>query len=63
MKFDVTRHSPGGIEVVTVEAETGDDAAMKAYKPGCLIKGIVPAADQGEPAKRRGRPSLQGEDA
>ena len=34
MKFDVTRYGPGGIETLTVEAEGGDDAAVKAFKPG-----------------------------
>ena len=63
MKYDVTRFGPGGSEVITVEAESGDDAAMKAFKPGTIIRGILPSEDQSEPAKKRGRPSLQGEDA
>jgi hypothetical protein len=61
MKYDVTRFGPGGIEVVTVDAEGGDEAAAKAHVPGTLIRGIVPSEDQGEPAKRRGRPPLQGD--
>ena len=62
MKFDVTRYGPGGIETLTVEAEGGDDAATKAFKPGTIIRGITPSAEQDEP-KKRGRPAAQGEDA
>lgn len=62
MKYDVTRYGPGGFEVVTVEAESGDDAALKAFKPGTSIRGITPSEDQGEPAKKRGRPALQADE-
>jgi len=58
MKYDVTRYSPGGFETVTVEAESGDEAAMLAYKPGCSVRGVTPSADQGEEPKRRGRPPV-----
>lgn len=61
MKYDVTRHGPGGHEVLTVEADSGDEAAMKAFKPGTIIRGIVPSEVRDEP-KKRGRPA-QGEDA
>lgn len=60
MKYDVTRFGPGGIEVIMVEADGGDEAATKAYKPGTLIRGIAPAAEQDEP-KRRGRPPADAE--
>jgi len=56
MKYDVTRFGPGGIETITVEAESGDDAAVKAFKPGTIIRGIVPSDDQSE-APKRGRPA------
>lgn len=62
MKYDVTRFGPGGIETITVEAESGDDAAIQAFKPGTLIRGITPSEVQDEP-KKRGRPAAQGEDA
>jgi hypothetical protein len=61
MKFDVTRYGPGGSEVVTVEADSGDAAAEKASKPGMLIRGVFPSAEQDEP-KKRGRPAAQGEE-
>lgn len=60
MKYEVTLHGPGGFDTVIVEAEGGDDAAAKAYKPGCFIKGILPAADQGEPVKRGRPPKVEG---
>lgn len=50
MKYDVTRFGPGGIEIVTVEAESGDDAAQKASKNGTIIRGVEPAAVE-EPKK------------
>lgn len=59
MRYDVTVCGPGGNEIVTVEAESGDDAALKAYKPGTLIRGIVPSA--GDEPKKRGRPGVQGD--
>lgn len=52
MKYDVTRYGPGGIETITVEAESGDDAAMQAYKPGTLIRAILPSDVQDEPKRR-----------
>ena len=68
MKYDVTRYGPGGIEVITVDAESGDDAAIQAFKPGTIIRGIVPSevveeavAEEAKP--KRGRPAAQGEDA
>lgn len=51
MKYDVTVCGPGGHDIVTVEAESGDEAAKKAYKPGTVIRGIEPAAAVEKPAK------------
>lgn len=56
MKYDVLRRGPGGHEIVTVEAESGDEAAQRAWKPGTVIGGVTPSADQTEPPKR-GRPA------
>lgn len=59
MKYDVTLHGSVGFEVVTVEAEGGDDAAAKAWKRGTIVKGVEPSADQ-TPAPKRGRPAAEG---
>jgi hypothetical protein len=62
MKYQITRYGPGGIETLIVEADGGDDAAMKGFKPGTLIRGIEPAPADAEADKpKRGRPALQGE--
>jgi len=45
MKHDVTRRGPDGTEVVTVTAETGDKAAMMAFKAGTIVVGVVPHDD------------------
>jgi hypothetical protein len=42
IKYKVERHGPGGIDVVHVTAESGDEAALKAYKAGCVIRGVTP---------------------
>ena len=42
MKYKVERHGPDGIEIVKVDAASGDEAAQKAYKTGCVIRGIMP---------------------
>lgn len=41
-KYKVERHGPDGIEVINVTAASGDEAAQKAYKTGCVIRGIMP---------------------
>lgn len=41
-KYKVERHGPEGIEVIYVTAASGDEAAQKAYKTGCVIRGIMP---------------------
>lgn len=59
MKYDVTLYGPGGYEVVTVEAEGGDEASTLAFRAGWVVKGIHPNTDPDEPtpeAPRRGRP-------
>lgn len=44
MKFDVTLRGPRGeSEVVTVEAEGGDDAVAKAFKPYMIITSVQPS--------------------
>lgn len=58
MKYDVTLYGPKGLEVVTVEAEGGDDAATRAHRAGCVIRAIVPSETVDEdPAPKRGRPA------
>ena len=56
MKYKVERHGPDGIEVIKVNAESGDEAAQKAYKTGCVIRGIMPnesdADEDSLPAER-----------
>jgi len=59
MKYDITLHGPTGHETVTVEADSGDEAAMKGWRPGCIVRGVTPSEDQsGDEPKRRGRPPL-----
>lgn len=41
-KYKVERHGPEGVEVVRVTASSGDEAALKAYKTGCIIRGVMP---------------------
>ena len=41
-KYKVERHGPDGIEVIHVTAAGGDEAAQKAYKTGCIIRGVMP---------------------
>lgn len=62
MKFEVHRYGPGGLEVLTVDAEGGDGAAEAAFKPGTIIRYIGPAEVVDEAPKKRGR-AAQGEDA
>lgn len=40
--YCVTLHSDKGTEVVEVRADSGDDAAAKAHKPGSTVRGVVP---------------------
>ena len=42
MKYDVTVAGPGGFDIVTVEAASGDEAAARAHKLGTLIRGVTP---------------------
>lgn len=42
MKYDVTVAGPGGHTIVTVEADSGDDAATRAHKRGTVIRGVTP---------------------
>ena len=59
MKYDITLYGPTGIETVTVEADSGDDAASKGWRPGCLVRGVYPSEDQtADEPKRRGRPPM-----
>lgn len=48
MKYKVQRDGPGGSEVIKVTAESGDEAALKAFKVGCVIRGITPDDDADE---------------
>lgn len=60
MKYDVTLYGPTGIDVVTVEADSGDEAATRGWRPGCIVRGVTPSEDQTtEEPKRRGRPPVQ----
>lgn len=44
MRYEVTlRGRRGESEVVTVEAESGDDAAAKAFKPYTIVVSVQPA--------------------
>ena len=44
MRYEVTlRNARGGSEVVSVEAESGDDAAAKSFKPHHIIVSVQPA--------------------
>jgi hypothetical protein len=43
MKYEVHVAGPGGIDVVTVEADSGDEAASKAIRPGTFVRGVHPA--------------------
>lgn len=42
-RYAVTLHGPDGAEVVEVTADSGDEAAAKASKPGHTVRGVVPA--------------------
>ena len=55
-KYKVERHGPDGVDVIHVTAASGDEAAQKAYKTGCVIRGIMPdnsAADEDSLAVER----------
>lgn len=41
--YAVTLRHDDGTETVEVRADSGDDAAAKASKPGCQVVGVVPA--------------------
>jgi len=44
MRYEVTLRGPRGVsEVVHVEAEGGDDAAAKAFKPHMIVTSVQPA--------------------
>ena len=46
MRYEVTlRGQRGESETVHVEAESGDAAAAKAFKPYCIVVSVQPAAD------------------
>lgn len=42
--YCVTLHSEDGVEVVEVRADSGDDAAARAHKPGSTVRGVTPKA-------------------
>jgi len=45
MRYEVTlRGQRGESETVHVEAESGDDAAAKAFKPYCIVVSVQPVA-------------------
>lgn len=57
MRYAVTLRGGMGTEERVVEAATGDEAAAKAYKPGCFVIGVHPAPADESPqlkAERRG---------
>lgn len=44
MRYEVTlRGQRGEREVVSVEADSGDDAAAKAFKPYTIVTSVQPA--------------------
>jgi hypothetical protein len=44
MRYEVTlRNARGATETVCVEAEGGDDAAAKAFKPHHIVTSVQPA--------------------
>ena len=50
-RYAVTRRGGMGIEEVIVDdCNSGDEAAAKAYKPGCMIIGVHPAQLDESPA-------------
>ena len=57
-RYAVTRLGGMGVEEIIIEdADSGDDAAVRAYKPGCKIIGVHPAQldePAGIKAARRG---------
>lgn len=42
MKYSVDVATMGGMKTVVVEADSGDNAALAAYVPGCKISNIQP---------------------
>lgn len=50
LRYKVERHGPGGVDIVKVTAGSGDEAAEKAWKPGTVIRGIVPDEEPEEDA-------------
>ena len=51
MKYEVTlRGQRGECEVVTVEADGGDDAAAKAFKPYMIVTSVQPAPKKAKAA-------------
>lgn len=61
MKYEVHRYGPGGMDIITVEADSGDEAAQKGYKVGTIVRGVHPITET--PAEPKKRARLQGEDA
>lgn len=59
-KYDVIRRGPDGQEIVTVSAESGDEAASKAYKVGTIIVGVTPASGPEQVIERPRPLTLQG---
>ena len=46
MRYEVTLRGPrGASETVTVEADSGDDAAAMAFKPYTIVSSVQPAAE------------------
>jgi hypothetical protein len=51
LRYEVTlRGQRGASEVVTVEAESGDDAAAKAFKPYRIVVSVQPAPKKAKAA-------------
>lgn len=51
MRYEVTLRGPRGVsEVVTVEADGGDEAAAKAFKPYHIINQVRPAPKKAKAA-------------
>ena len=43
MRYEVTLATKAGHTIVTVDADSGDEAASKAHKPGTAVIGVHPA--------------------
>jgi hypothetical protein len=60
VRYDVTRAGPGGIDVIEIDAESGDDAAKKAWKPGTVIRGVHPSPLPPEEASKPEKLTIRG---